>query len=412
MRPQFHFTPQSGWINDPHGITYRDGGYDTFFQFVPGQTVWGPDCRWGHARGRDLFSLEELPVAIAPGEGDGGIWTGSLVAGVAGGARVFYTSTSEPDVGIGRVRVATPNDGEWVSWTKGAFVVDAPAGLHLIAYRDPFLRQDPDGWRMFVGAGDRDGTAMALSYRSDDLEEWAYEGVALDRSTNETADVWMGALWECPQIIDVDGHAVMISSVWDADVLYYAGYAIGGYERGRFVAERWGRLTWGDSYYAPSFFRDDQGRPCLVFWMRAIADLDAGWAGAHSIPFVLSVADGKLVASPHPDLDRYRAGAAAARVDGLAAHLTWTPNPEHLIVASGGENVFELAQSGPGELSIMVQGAGAVVPVAGPVRVIVDGPVLEVVSDAGLFGAAIAPSGDAIEIASGAEHTTLHPLHR
>jgi hypothetical protein len=33
-------------------------------------------------------------------------------------------------------------------------------------------------------------------------------------------------------------------------VLYDAGYAIGHDEAGIFTAERWGRLTFGDSYYA------------------------------------------------------------------------------------------------------------------------------------------------------------------
>ena len=79
MRPVLHFTANSGWINDPHGITFRNGQYDVFFQYVPGQTVWAPNCHWGHAVGPDLMSLQERGVAIAPGEGDGGIWTGSLV---------------------------------------------------------------------------------------------------------------------------------------------------------------------------------------------------------------------------------------------------------------------------------------------------------------------------------------------
>ncbi|WP_439593772.1 glycoside hydrolase family 32 protein [Microbacterium sp.] len=409
MRPQFHFTAQSGWINDPHGITFRDGGYDSFFQYVPGRTTWAPDCHWGHARGTDLFSLEELPVAIAPGEGDGGIWTGSLVTGVDGGTRIFYTSTSQPNIGIGRVRVATPDDDEWMSWTKGEFVVDAPTGLDLVAYRDPFLRSDLDGWRMFVGAGDRAGTAMALSYRSDDLENWAYEGVALERSTNETADVWMGALWECPQIIDVEGRAVMVSSVWEADALHYAGYAIGVYQNGRFVAERWGRLTWGDSYYAPSYFRDDQDRPCLMFWMRGIADFDAGWASAHSIPYVLTVEDDVLVAAPHPDIERYRSPEAS----GLAADISWTPDTAGLNISSGGDAVASLELSSPEELTLRIGEAVHSFPVSGDVRVIVDGPVLEVASRGGLFGSAVAPHGEALLVRAGdASEMTVHPLTR
>ena len=38
MRPEFHFTAERGWINDPHGITARDGEYHAFFQYVPETT--------------------------------------------------------------------------------------------------------------------------------------------------------------------------------------------------------------------------------------------------------------------------------------------------------------------------------------------------------------------------------------
>src|SRR3712207_8672243 len=54
----------------------------------------------------------------------------------------------------------------------------------------------------------------------------------------------------------VGGRHVLITSVWEDDVLHHAGYAVGRYDQGRFTAESWGRLTYGASYYAPSFFRD------------------------------------------------------------------------------------------------------------------------------------------------------------
>lgn len=400
VRPVVHFSAGSGWINDPHGVVFRGGRYEVFFQFVPGQRVWGPNCHWGHAVGADLLSLEELPVAIAPGEGDDGIWTGSLVIDDAGDARVFYTSTTTPDFGIGRVRVASPVDEDWIGWRKGEFVVDAPAGLDVLAYRDPFVRREGDRWRMFVGAGLTDGTAMALSYVSDDLDSWEYAGVALRRSTVETDPVWMGALWECPQIFDLDGRAVMVSSVWDADVLHYAGYAVGEYADGVFVPQSWGRLTFGDSYYAPSLFTDADGRACLLFWMRGIGDPDAGWEGAHSVPHVLSLDGDRLVATPHPDVTaHHRAVAVDGVVSGLAADAVWTDvEAGRLVVSSGGVETVVLSRdrdvlqiTGPGM-------APASVPVAGVVRVIVDGPVLEVSSAAGLFGAAISPAGQDVTV--------------
>ncbi|WP_344297067.1 hypothetical protein [Agromyces neolithicus] len=33
-RPDFHFTPERGWINDPLGLTYRDDRYHLFYQYA------------------------------------------------------------------------------------------------------------------------------------------------------------------------------------------------------------------------------------------------------------------------------------------------------------------------------------------------------------------------------------------
>ena len=35
MRPQFHLTAETGWMNDPHAITFRNGRYEVFYQYVP-----------------------------------------------------------------------------------------------------------------------------------------------------------------------------------------------------------------------------------------------------------------------------------------------------------------------------------------------------------------------------------------
>lgn len=409
MRPRLHFTAASGWINDPHGITYRDGAYHAFYQYVPGSTTWTPNCHWGHATGPDLLSLEERPIAIAPGDGDDGIWTGSLVRD-GDDARIFYTATSMPDFGIGRIRVATPVADDWNSWHKGAIVAEAPSELDIIAYRDPFVVKEGDEWRMFVGAGLRDGTATALSYVSDDLDNWEYAGVALQRSTNETDQIWMGALWECPQIFQIDDRAVMVSSVWDDDVLHYAAYALGTYTNGRFIADTWGRLTYGDSYYAPSFFVDAAGQPCLSFWMRGIADHEEGWASAHSVPHRLRLEGDALIAEPHPDVAAHCAyPVTSGCIDGLAAHLVWPAGDGTVVVSSGGVEAVRLRRA-DGFVSIEIDRDEWSVPVRGDIRVILDGPALEVSSDAGLFGAAISPAGVRFDIEGDAAEVKVHAL--
>lgn len=408
MRPAVHFTPASGWINDPHGITARSGGYDVFFQYVPGATAWAPNCHWGHATGADLLSLQEREVALAPGDGDDGIWTGCIVADDGDEARAFYTAVSTPDFGIGRIRVARPVDVSWNSWEKGDVVVEAPEGLHLVAYRDPFIRREGDGWRMFVGAAGVDGTAMALTYVSDDLDTWEYDGVALERHTGQREPVWMGALWECPQVFTIDGHDIMLSSIWDADELHYAGYAAGTFRDGRFDAERWGRLTWGSSFYAPSLFTDRDGERALTFWLRGVGG--EGWEGAHSIPYRLHAEGGVLIARPHPDVALHRTQRADdGRVAGLAADIEWVAVGGALGIRSGDQPLATLTRSGD-VLDVEAGDESVHLPVAGTVRIVVDGPILEVCSDAGIYACAIRPAGEELVVTADAGTCTVYRL--
>jgi beta-fructofuranosidase len=39
QRPTLHLTPRRGWLNDPLGLTWRNGRYDLFFQAVPSETA-------------------------------------------------------------------------------------------------------------------------------------------------------------------------------------------------------------------------------------------------------------------------------------------------------------------------------------------------------------------------------------
>lgn len=397
MRPSLHFTAQRGWINDPHGLSFHNNTYHLFHQYVPDSLVWAPNCHWGHATSPDLVNWTHHDVALAPGNGDDGIWTGCLVKDGTE-TRVLYTSVAEPNLGLGRVRLATPEDETWDSWTKGEIVIRPPEDLDLIAYRDPFVAPEGLGWRMFIGAATRDGQALALTYTSDDLEAWTYDGVALSRSTYETDPVWMGALWECPQIFEIDGHWVMVSSVWDDDVLHYVGYGIGGADThvdGRFTPTDWGQLSFGESYYAPSFFRDRDQRPCLMFWMRGVSDVDQGWASCLSVPYLLSVQNGRLVADPHPEIAGHRAASLGAREPAPAFDLEWAPAP-------AGDQLVLAADTGKTACLTVANGAVTLerpgcdnwsMPWSGEqLRVLVDGSVIEVSSVSGVLGGAIEPT--------------------
>jgi beta-fructofuranosidase len=193
-------------------------------------------------------------------------------------------------------------------------------------------------------------------------------------------------MWECPQIFEVGDRFVMLSSAWDRDVLNYAAYAVGSYAGGRFTADSWGRLTYGPSFYAPSFFRDADGRAAISLWMRGVDDLDAGWAGAHSVPYLLGLDGDILVARPHPDLDKYRAPAADdGRIAGAAADVLWDGSGT-LTVERGESDVLSVEGRDDG---VIVDHLGErwELPRSDPrVRVILDAGAIELSTDRGLLG--------------------------
>lgn len=388
MRPQFHFTPRSGWINDPHGITFHGGRYHTFFQYVPDSDEWRPNCHWGHAVGEDLFTLEERAVALAPGDGDDGIWTGSVHLPDADdplSARAYYTSVSVPDFAIGRVRVARPLDEEWTDWEKGDTVLAGPPeSIGARAFRDPFLVTGER--RALVGAALEDGVAAAVAFAIDDDSDWAPVGIAASRPSSDRDGVWMGAMWECPQLVRVSpDRDVLLTSVWDDDVLHYAGYGVGEWNGETFAADSWRRLSYGPSYYAPSTFVDDAGRAAVIFWMREIQAPDRSWTGAHSIPYLIDPTAEGISLRPHPDLRKYRVFSASGWVEGSSAEIEWAPRTDGSLRLDIG-TPLEVSRRPEGVVVAYGDESWTLPPSAGLISVIVDAMVVEVIAETGILG--------------------------
>lgn len=117
-RPQFHFSPRLGWMNDVNGTYYQDGLYHLFYQFNPAATEYGPgfDMHWGHSVSKDLIHWEEWPIALFP-NGAGQCYSGTTVMqrepikGLNSGAKlpapVIFFSGTEPF----SQHVATTPDG-------------------------------------------------------------------------------------------------------------------------------------------------------------------------------------------------------------------------------------------------------------------------------------------------------------
>lgn len=367
-RPRFHFTSSRGWINDPYGVTWHDGRYHLFFQHVPDHVAWRADQHWGHATSPDLVAWREEPVALAPGDGDGGLWSGCVVTPAEGQPRLFYSTVDVAAPSISRVRDATPRDDSWLAWDKGHVVVTAPDDLDLVEFRDPFVLRDGDGWRMVVGGGTAAGVGLAMSWTSPDLATWAYAGVLASRPGDEHDGTWTGTVWECPQLFPLGDAWVLVISVWSAGETRYVAAGVGDLVDGRFTARTWQRLTYGPGHYAASAFVDADGRRCLIHWLRDVIDAHGQWAGAHSVPHVLTLVNGRVVLEPHP--------AVAALAEPMTAGT----------IRSVGD--VDLVLSGR-ELSVRLPTGAVAMPVDGAVRVLVDGPVVEVFAGSTVAGFAV-----------------------
>lgn len=291
-RPRCHLVPRSGWLNDPLGVVWHDQRYDLYVQSVPNSTAWASDCRWGRATSPDLVRWRPAGQALEPGPAETGCWTGSVVAD-ADGPVAIYTSVAEPDLGLGRIAVAT---GTWERFGPGTVTLGAPPDATI--FRDPFVWRDGDGWRMVVGAGLTDGTAALPGYSSPDLRTWEYDGIVASRAGGP------GSMWECPQLFPLDGAWVLLVSNWRDDRLLGVEYAVGTFDGARFQTGPWRPFGHGDALYATTTFDDADGCRGAISWLRELEPLpsERTWAGALSLPWRLGRDGDRVVVQPHPDV--------------------------------------------------------------------------------------------------------------
>ena len=199
-RPNFHFTPIKGWMNDPNGMFFLNGYYHLYFQHYPDDNVWGP-MHWGHAISSDMVSWKEQPIALYPDE-LGYIFSGSAV--------VDYDNTSGfgKDGKVPVVAIFTYHDpkkakegktdvesqaiayslDEGLTWSKysGNPVIENPG---IRDFRDPKVTWDPihNQWILVLAADDK-----AMFYRSSDLKSW-------NLLSDFGKDIGgHGGVWECP----------------------------------------------------------------------------------------------------------------------------------------------------------------------------------------------------------------------
>jgi sucrose-6-phosphate hydrolase SacC (GH32 family) len=314
LRPQYHYTPYQGWINDPVGLSQWQSRYQLFAQFNPASPFWGP-MHWAHAQSPDDVHWTGEPVALTPPppatpSDTTGEWSGSAIDdnGVLTLFYTHYTDTgAHPGATDEQIYSATSTDG--VTFTPSAAnpVIAGPPANSEAGFRDPKVFRDPhDGqWKMVVGSGNA-GIGQVLLYSSPDLRSWTYRGVLYSGDPSE------GSMWECPTLIQVDGRWVLTVST-NGGVHYFVGDFTGS----AFTANTSGQVDYGPNFYAAQAFTDASGRALLVGWMNNGGAFDLnrldGWSQSETITRQLSIEpDGSLGTQPIAAVDSLHTGTPAA----------------------------------------------------------------------------------------------------
>lgn len=283
-RPQIHFSPQKGWMNDPNGLVYLNGKYHLFFQHNPNSSVWGP-MHWGHAISTDLVHWKELPIALYP-DALGTIFSGSAVidkentAGFGENAMIaIYTNHSHELEKEGFDKIETQSIAysldEGITWTKykGNPVIANPG---IRDFRDPkvFWYASGNKWVMSLATKDR-----ITFFSSPDLKNWTKES---EFGKNSGAH---GGVWECPDLFPL-GYGD--ETVWVLIVNISPGgpnggsgtqYFTGSFDGHEFVPNdtltKW--IDYGPDNYAGVTWSNTGNRRLFIGWM-------SNWSYANKVP--------------------------------------------------------------------------------------------------------------------------------
>lgn len=285
-----------------------------FFQHNPGSPTH-EDIHWGHLSSADLVTWHEHPVAFGPATGapdEFGSWSGVFVTGL-GRPAVAYSGVATDD--HQSTVCLRYGDESLEHWTAPRVVARTPHHAGVAIMRDPFVfERDGRRWAL-LGARLDDRRPAVLLFSCDDIEAWSFVGVWLTTSAAVDWSPWPADIWECPQLVEVDGvPSVILSLQLDlvlGDVVTVEGDLVDGAGGPRFVPREVTRLDEGNRFYAPQV-ADDDGSPLMFGWVRQgeNAGRPDGPFGCLSFPRRLVRQDGRLRLRLDPAVNRLRAGSS------------------------------------------------------------------------------------------------------
>lgn len=196
-RPQFHFSPEQNWTNDPNGLVYADGWYHLFYQYNPNGDEWG-HMSWGHAQSRDLMHWHQRPVAI-PETDTYMAFSGSAVFD-ENNTSELGTTENPPLVAIYtahrksnglQVQHLAYSTDQGTTWSQYA---DNPVlNIDSDSFRDPkvFWHDSSGQWIMAITLS---GRKQVQFYGSPNLKSWELLSTFGPKAAT-------GGLWEVPDLV-------------------------------------------------------------------------------------------------------------------------------------------------------------------------------------------------------------------
>lgn len=199
-RPQIHYSPSTGFMNDPNGLVKSGDTWHMYFQYNPNDTVAGFQ-HWGHATSKDLYSWQNHLPAIAPNSTDQGIFSGSAVLDVNNTSGFFNDSTPAQSRFVAIYTLNTPTDQnqniaystDGQNYTK--YSGNPVISLNTTQFRDPKVFWD-EAQSQWVMAVSHSQDYQVGFYASKNLREW-------NELSRFGPSGILGFQYECPDLVQV-----------------------------------------------------------------------------------------------------------------------------------------------------------------------------------------------------------------
>ncbi|MEJ6400046.1 sucrose-6-phosphate hydrolase [Nicoliella lavandulae] len=309
-RMGYHIQTETGLLNDPNGFSYFNGQWHLFYQAFPFGGIHGLKS-WTHLVSDDLVHWSNTHKPMVPdNEYDRhGCYSGSAI-NVDDKLFLMYTGNVWEKMN----EVRHPYQvGAWMDKENNITKLDQP----LIAnppkgvtghFRDPQVIKHGDYYYAFLGAQTTDKQGEIVVYRSNHVDrDWEFYS-KLDIGNDN-----LGYMAECPNLLFVDGHPVLIFCPQGADKDSFSydnvhpnAYIIAddiNWDTMKLVnPSKMRQLDEGFDFYATQGLNAPDGRALISAWL-GLPDTtypsdDEGWEGGLSLVRELRVVDGNLVQQP------------------------------------------------------------------------------------------------------------------